>query len=156
MIKAKNGIFYGTTIGGEIDLGTVFSVSGDGALATLHSFHGADGDYPYGQLVEADDGNLYGTTIYGGPTSNGVAFRLTPQGVFTILHNFGSSPLDGTHPWGGVVQGKDGNFYGTTFDGGSNGVGTVYRMTPEGEVTIVHDFAAARRIPQRSNLDPGT
>ena len=155
MIKAKNGIFYGTTIGVEIDLGTVFSVSGDGAFATLHSFHGADGDYPYGQLVEADDGNLYGTTIYGGPTSNGVAFRLTPQGVFTILHNFGSSPLDGTHPWGGVVQGKDGNFYGTTFDGGSNGVGTVYRMTPEGEVTIVHDFAAGEGYPNGQTLTRG-
>jgi uncharacterized repeat protein (TIGR03803 family) len=74
-------------------------------------------------------------------TYQGVAFRITHDGALTVLHNFGSDSSDGTYPWGGLVQGQDGNFYGTTHDGGANGAGTVFRMTPEGEVTILHNFA---------------
>jgi uncharacterized repeat protein (TIGR03803 family) len=143
LIKAKDGRFYGTTIGdNEADLGSIFSLSPDGTFTTLYFFSldGVTGDFPYGQLVEGTDGNIYGTTIYGGVTYQGVAFRITPDGALTVLRNFGSDPSDGTHPWGGLVQGQDGNFYGTTHDGGANGAGTVFRMTPEGQVTILHNF----------------
>jgi uncharacterized repeat protein (TIGR03803 family) len=143
LIKAKDGRFYGTTIGdNKTDLGSIFSLSHDGTFTTLYFFSldGVTGDFPYGQLVEGTDGNIYGTTIYGGVTYQGVAFRITPDGALTVLHNFGSDLSDGTYPWGGLVQGQDGNFYGTTHDGGANGAGTVFRMTPEGGVTILHNF----------------
>jgi uncharacterized repeat protein (TIGR03803 family) len=142
MIKARNGRYYGTTIGGEGDLGSIFSISTDGTFATLYFFQDrSTGDTPYGQLVEGTDGNFYGTTVYGGLTYQGVAFRITPEGALTVLHTFGSDPTDGTNPYSGLIQGRDGNFYGTTHAGGANGVGTVFRMTPEGKVTILHNFA---------------
>ena len=64
MIKARSGIFYGTTIGGEGNTGSVFSITEDGSFTTLHFFEGADGDFPYGRLVEGNDSNFYGTTIW--------------------------------------------------------------------------------------------
>jgi len=155
LIKATTGLFYGTTVGGEGDAGSVFSISEDGTFATLHFFRGSDGDLPYGQLFEGDDGSLYGTTIFGGATDQGTVFRITPDALFTILHHFGSDPSDGTHPWGGVVQGTDGNFYGTTFDGGLNAVGTIYRMTPEGEVTILYNFSPSGGYPNGQTLTLG-
>jgi uncharacterized repeat protein (TIGR03803 family) len=155
MIKARSGHFYGTTIGGELNLGSVFTISGDGAQQTLHFFQGSDGDFPYGRLLQGDDGNFYGTTVYGGATYQRVAFRITPEDVFAILHDFGSDSSDGTHPWGGFVQGRDGNFYGTTFDGGRNGAGTFYRMTPDGSVTILHNFAPTSGYPNGPNLTSG-
>ena len=100
LIKATTGLFYGTTVGGEGDGGSVFSISEDGTFETLHFFYGSDGDLPYGQLFEGDDGSLYGTTIFGGATDQGTVFRITPDALFTILHHFGSDPSDGTHPWG--------------------------------------------------------
>jgi uncharacterized repeat protein (TIGR03803 family) len=110
-----------------------------------------DGDKPM-SLIQAADGNLYGTTLYGGdytgsvcPGSGcGTIFKLTPSGMFTTLHIFVGTDRDGPN-W--LVQGTDGNFYGTTLRGGAFigngcavGCGTVFQMTPSGTVTTLHSF----------------
>src|SRR2546422_11221230 len=100
-------------------------------LTTLHSFDGTDGASPIGGLVQATDGNFYGTTLQGGDTSCsppygcGTVFKITPGGTLTTLHSFHLT--DGADPWGGLVQATDGSFYGTTVSGG-NGVGTGFSL----------------------------
>jgi uncharacterized repeat protein (TIGR03803 family) len=128
-----NGNLYGTTAnGGAYGDGTVFEVTLSGTETTLHSFdnNDIDGINPYAGLA-VYRGNLYGTTVSGGGTGSaaGIVFEMTPSGTETILHTFGGSP-DGAFPWGGVVFDTSGNLYGTTFSGGANGVGTVFKMTP--------------------------
>ena len=118
-----------------------------GTLTTLYTFSGPDGmvgdgsdDGGYGaHLIQASDGNFYGTTIDGGANGFGTVFRLTPDGVLTTLHSFADDP-DGSEPDGAIIQASDGNFYGTTFGGGSNDSGTVFSMTPAGAVTILYSF----------------
>jgi uncharacterized repeat protein (TIGR03803 family) len=121
-------------------------------FTTLRSFDGADGYTPTAALIQATDGNLYGTAAYGGPTSCensgsyvgcGTIFRITTTGRLTTLYNFCSQTNcpDGEFPFGGLVQAADGNFYGTTFNGGANGVGTVFKITPGGTLTTLHGFA---------------
>jgi len=120
-------------------------------FTTLHSFDGADGYEPTAALVQATDGNLYGTASYGGPTSCvsnsivvgcGTIFRITPTGKLTRLYSFCSQTgcPDGEFPFGGLVQATNGNFYGTTFGGGANGAGTVFEITPGGTLTTLHSF----------------
>ena len=127
------GNLYGTTAnGGAYGDGTVFKVTLSGAEAILHSFdnNDIDGINPYAGLV-VYNGNLYGTTANGGGTGSaaGIVFEMSPSGTEKILHTFGGSP-DGSFPWGGVVFDTSGNLYGTTFSGGANGVGAVFKMTP--------------------------
>jgi uncharacterized repeat protein (TIGR03803 family) len=100
----------------------------------LHSFVGSDGVNPLAGLVQGSDGNFYGTTEAGGTSTNceygcGTVFRISLSGNETNLHSFGSSPADGEYPLAGLVQGSDGNFYGTTEDGGTNDGGTVFKLT---------------------------
>jgi len=165
LIQGKDGALYGTTSnGGTYGQGTVFRVTLAGVRTILYSFGATpnDGIVPTAALIQADDGNFYGTTTSGGanhsnhiPQSGGNAgtvFRVTPQGVETVMHSFGASVGDGVEPLGGLVQANDGNFYGTTIDGGANtcGVsvdipnscGTVFKMTPAGVVTVIHSFGA--------------
>jgi uncharacterized repeat protein (TIGR03803 family) len=127
------GNLYGTTAnGGAYGDGTVFKVTLSGAETILHSFdnNDIDGINPYAGLA-LYKGNLYGTTVSGGGTGSaaGIVFEMTPFGAETILHTFGGS-RDGAFPWGGVVFDMSGNLYGTTLDGGANGYGTVFKMTP--------------------------
>src|SRR2546430_2115439 len=92
-------------------------------LTTLHSFTGGrDGANPIGALALGSDGNVYGTTLQGGisppdfvcPLGCGTVFRITPAGSLTTLHSFVGFPADGQNPYGGLVRGSDGNFYGVT------------------------------------------
>jgi uncharacterized repeat protein (TIGR03803 family) len=127
------GNLYGTTVnGGAYVDGTVFEVTPSGTETILHSFanNDIDGINPYAGLV-LYKGNFYGTTVGGGGTGSvaGIVFDMTPSGTETILHVFAGSP-DGAFPWGGVVFDKSGNLYGTTFSGGSNNLGTVFKVTP--------------------------
>jgi uncharacterized repeat protein (TIGR03803 family) len=109
-------------------------------LATLYSFtNGNDGANPNG-LVQATNGNLYGTTISGGARSVGTAFRITTNGTLTTLHTF-TGGSDGAAPKAGLIQAADGNFYGTTYSGGTGGVGTAFRMSVSGAVTTLHAFS---------------
>lgn len=139
LVQAANGDFYGTTENGGGAYGEAFKMTPAGALTVLESFGGSNGLGPYAGLIVGGDGNFYGTTGYGGSnTRYGTVFRLTPAGAFTILHSFDST--DGAYPTSSLVQGTDGNFYGTTSEGGANNVGTVFKMTPAGALTTLHSF----------------
>jgi uncharacterized repeat protein (TIGR03803 family) len=151
LIQATDGNFYGTTSGGGANsFGTVFKMTPGGTLRTLHSFDGTDGISPYAGLVQGTDGNFYGTTLNGGVNSGGAAaggtvFQITPSGTLTTLHSFcylEGQCIDGGSPIAGLVQGTDGNFYGTTISGGvgTDPQGTVFKITSSGTLTTLYTF----------------
>jgi len=143
LVQATNGNFYGATYeGGAYDEGAVFKITPSGELTTLHSFDGTDGAYPYAGLIQATNGNLYGTTSYGGANSGGTVFKITPSGTLTTLYSFCSQSgcTDGESPLAGLVQAADGNFYGTTYEGGAYDEGTVFKITPSGKLTTLQSF----------------
>lgn len=112
-------------------------------LTTLASFSGTNGANPQASLVRGTDGNFYGTTYEGGTNDFGTVFKITPSGTLTSLHSFLGTPSDGSTPQARLVQGADGNFYGTTGSGGNSFAGTVFKVTPSGTVTILHNFNGA-------------
>ena len=143
LIQGSDGNFYGTTgAGGASDDGTVFKITPSGTETVLHAFAktGSDGQTPYAGLIQGSDGNLYGTTYFGGANGFGAVFKVTPNGTETVLYSFAGGS-DGEHPYAGVIQGSDGNFYGTTYQGGTSGNGTVFKLTPSGTETVLYDFA---------------
>ena len=147
LVQGSDGNFYGTAPVGGVNTdshGTVFKITPAGVVTNLHNFSGPDGLLPAAGLVQGTDGNFYGTTTQGGTTyvdgntpGNGTVFRITPAGVLTTLHSFTGYPADGQDPLGTLIQGSDGNFYGTTAGGGTVEGGTVFRMTPAGGLTIL-------------------
>lgn len=154
LVQGSDGNFYGTTYAfGPNNWGTVFKITPQGTLTTLYSFcvqaNCADGSTPVGGLVEGSDGNFYGTTLLGGGGGScssgegcGTVFKITPEGTLTTLYKFGSYP-DGADPYAALIQGGDGNFYGTTAGGGAGGAGTVFEITPEGALTTLHSFGVS-------------
>ncbi|HLW84977.1 MAG TPA: choice-of-anchor tandem repeat GloVer-containing protein [Candidatus Sulfotelmatobacter sp.] len=143
LVQATNGNFYGTEEDGGANLyGSVFKITGTDTLTTLHSFDSTDGANPQAALVQATDGNFYGTTRFGANSACnggcGTVFKMTPTGMLTTLHSFDST--DGANPFGGMVQGTDGNLYGTTSAGGSANDGTVFKITLGGTLTTLHSF----------------
>lgn len=141
LVQASDGNLYGTTqTGGTYDDGTVFRITPGGVETVLYSFAGGnDGVYPMSALVQASDGNFYGTTGAGGASDGGTVFQITPAGVETVLHAF-SGGSDGSGPEAGVIQAKDGNLYGTTWGGGANNEGTVFELTRAGAETVLYSF----------------
>ena len=162
LAQGADGDFYGsTTEDGVNGGGTIFRITSTGKLTTIFSFDGTDGAQPEAALVLANDGNFYGTTYDGGSrvcktfygVGCGTIFRITPSGKLTTLYAFCSQPekpdlafTDGYNP-AGLIQGTDGNFYGTTYGGGdyacygyTAGCGTVFKMTPAGALTTLHRF----------------
>lgn len=145
LIQGRDGDFYGTTGGGgALGYGTIFKIDASGNLTTLHSFSESDGANPYAPLIQAADGDFYGTTSVGGPSSNcypyggcGTIFKIDASGNFTLLHLF-SGP-DGALSHSGLIQARDGNFYGVT-SGNATFPGTVFKMDPSGKVTVLHSF----------------
>ena len=145
LIQASDGDFYGTTrYGGTNNLGTVFKISGT-TYTVLHSFSSSlyDGEQPLAGLVEGSDGKFYGTTLNGGASNLGSVYSISASGSFTLLHSFSIKPMDGEHPYAGLVQGTNGNFYGTTSLGGVNGAGTVFSVTSSGTFSQVYSFSTA-------------
>ena len=152
LVEATNGNFYGTSVNGGISdcgptadgCGMIFEMSPAGELTVLRDFDFNDGlDPQNAQMVQATDGDFYGETAGGGTSSNctdncGTVFKITPGGRFTSLHSF--SGTDGYGPTGGLVQGSDGNFYGTTYAGGAHGDGTIFKITAAGTLTTLHSF----------------
>jgi uncharacterized repeat protein (TIGR03803 family) len=161
LVEATDGNLYGTTVSGEVDIfsfepgGTVFRLAPDGQMTVLHRFTGlADGQEPYGRLIQANDGSLYGTTLRG--RFGGTIYRVSLQGAVTTLHHF-SDFSDGCFPQG-LTQGSDGNFYGTTGGCGAWSGGTAFRFTPGGKLVTLHHFGRTyeRGLPQdiRGSLSP--
>jgi uncharacterized repeat protein (TIGR03803 family) len=155
LVLATNGNFYGTTHEGGTSTactrgcGTVFTVTPEGTLTSLHSFDGSDGSSPMAGLVQGNDGNFYGTTSLGGLYNGGTVFKMSPAGSLTTIHNFCSNPptcTDGANPDSALVLGTDGSFYGTTVSGGAfssicrGPCGTVFKITSSGTLTILHSF----------------
>jgi uncharacterized repeat protein (TIGR03803 family) len=224
LVEGADGNFYGTTlargsdgatIGGELGgldyNGTVFEISPQGTLTTLHRFQGPDGSEPDSILTVGADGELFGTTIYGGAGTGaifrmkqdgtdfmvldtqiaqpeglilggdgnlygsdsglpdpGTIFQITPDGTVTTLHTFcpeqrACDTPQGAFPSGSLIQATDGNFYGTTLYGGDFscardiGCGTLFRMTPQGTLTTLHNFENQdHRSSQAGGLLQGT
>lgn len=137
LLQVSGGDFYGmTTLGGTNNLGTVFKMTASGVITTLVNFTGIGGanpgSLPRGSLVLGSDGLLYGLTTNGGANDFGTAFKMTTAGVLTTLVNFtgtsGANP--GSYPHGNLFQANDGAFYGTTYEGGTNNLGTAFKLTP--------------------------
>ncbi len=124
----RDGNFYGTTTyGGANDQGTVFRTTTAGAVTTLHNFDDSDAYGPGSRLLLGSDGNFYGTAASGGSYYEGTVFEVTPAGQVTVLHDFGGSS-EGFEPMVGLIQGSDGDLYGTTASGGTDGDGTIFKL----------------------------
>ena len=122
-------------------------------LTTLVSFAGTNGAHPYSSLIQSADGNFYGTTSDGGSNANGTVFKMTPLGALTTIYTFCSQEIcaDGGNPMAALVQVNGGNFYGTTYNGGANGHGTVFQITPSGTLTTLYSFCSKLNCSDGSN-----
>lgn len=156
LIADTAGNLYGATLYGGASAvdsgfggGAVFKLTPAGdesVLYTLHDGFPLDGYWPHGTLTMDAQGNLYGTTERGGahsihvPRGDGIAFKVSPDGTETILYNFGAYKIDGVDPLAGMVVDAKGNLYGTTNIGGVYTAGTLFRLTPEGVETVLHNF----------------
>jgi len=152
LIQARDGNFYGTSDrGGALGHGTVFRMTPTGSVTTLAAISDTNATGPY-YLMQASDGNFYGTDCYGGKNIArngyynlaGTIFRVTPNGTLTNLVLFNMS--NGGCPVAALIEGTDGNFYGSTWEGGPVaqgilfGVGTLFKMTPQGQVSSLVQF----------------
>jgi uncharacterized repeat protein (TIGR03803 family) len=108
-------------------------------LSLLYNFDGVHGSQPFGPLIQGSDGNFYGTTFDGGANGSGVIFKIESNGRLTVIHNFAGNG-GGFYPCAGLVQASDGNFYGTTHSGGMVSAGTIFRVTPQGQYTVLYEF----------------
>jgi len=145
LVQGADGNFYGTTIGGGDNAGTVFKITPDGTLTTLHIFEEDDGLSPMGTMVQGTDGNFYGTTNGGGANFEGSVFKITPSGTLTTLASLGNDD-EGGAPYAGVIQATDGNFYGTATHGGNEN-GMVFKVTPTGTITTLYSFCSQNGCP---------
>ncbi len=143
LIQGTDSNFYGTTLEGGTGTcvggcGVIFKLTAAGQFTVLHNFTGTDGYKPYGPIIQASDGNFYGTTSLGGSgncgSGCGVVYKMTPAGL-TVLVNFA-----GTHPIAGLVQANDGKFYGAVISAVSGGAGSLYQITSSGNYTTLYTF----------------
>jgi len=144
VIQDAKGNLYGTTDygGASGNYGTVFEVSKTGKETVLYSFPGGVyGAYPSG-VIQDSKGNLYGTTYVDGAYYAGTVFKLSKAGKETVLYNFcaQSGCADGEQPWAGVIRDAQGNFYGTTTNGGASGAGTVFKLSKTSKETVLYSF----------------
>jgi len=143
-------VLCGVYVGTLVPVMVAFGHTSPPAITVLHGFTGKDGSGPVAPLVQATDGNFYGTTQIEGDDGAGCAthacygtvFKLTPQGDFAVLHTFSWPYADGTKPLSGLVVGPDGYLYGTTSEGGATGYGIVYRISTAGRFQKLHDFCS--------------
>jgi uncharacterized repeat protein (TIGR03803 family) len=173
LIQAANGNFYGTTSAGGTNpdgSGTVFNITAGGSLTSLYDFcvqtNCADGQQPVAPLVQATNGNFYGTTSIGGASGDcpyswgcGTIFEITVAGKLTTLYSFCSQAncSDGESPsYGPLLQARNGDFYGTTSEGGAFGYGTVFKITPTGTLTILHSFDGSDGLAPLAGLIQAT
>jgi uncharacterized repeat protein (TIGR03803 family) len=123
----------------------VFKVSPSGIETVLYSFGSALKD-PVGgfsSVVESDDGNFYGVSYLGGANNHGAVFKITPEGILTLIHSVTDDASDGGFAFEiPLLKGRDGNFYGVAQSGGPKGGGFIYKLTPAGNETIVYAFGS--------------
>ena len=143
--------------GGANGFGTVFKFTPKGGLTTLHNFNGTDGNGPTGTLIQATDGNFYGTTEGGGPVNQGTVFRITPRGKLTTLYTF-TGGADGVAPVAGLIQARDGNLYGTTWGDAYDNLneGTIFKITLSGKLTTLFSFDTTDGANPQGGLVQGT
>jgi uncharacterized repeat protein (TIGR03803 family) len=158
-VRGPDGALYGTTSTiNFITGGLIYRLTADGSkIETLYQFKADDGYSPFGGLLLATDGKLYGTTSLGAVTqvnTTGTVYRIAPDGSgFTVLHRFqnytalnsigGPINTDGANPEAELVEGSDGNLYGVARTGGPNGNGTIFRLGKDGSgFTVLHAFGA--------------
>src|SRR5215469_3840376 len=136
LVRGNDGSFYGTTLyGGLDDNGTVYRITPDGDFTTLYRFTGgADGANPFSALIQAGDGDFYGTTVTGGANGGGTIFRITQDGQLTPLYSF----AEGDSAFAGLVQAADGNFYGRTVN--TLGGATIFQLTSGGDFNAIYAF----------------
>jgi uncharacterized repeat protein (TIGR03803 family) len=155
LVEGTDGNLYGAaTSGGAYGYGAIFKITTGGTLTTIYSFCAnsdcPDGSFPAGGLIQATDGNFYGTTQGGGANKDsicdvegcGTVFKITSSGALTTLYSFCSKTgcTDGQGPNAGLVQGTDGDLYGTAYGGGDNGDGTIFKITTAGKWTLLYTF----------------
>jgi uncharacterized repeat protein (TIGR03803 family) len=141
LYRDSNGDLYGTTIfGGDAQAGVVYKVVGPGSETVVYSFSGtSEGGSPFGGVVLDSSGNIYGTTQLGGSHDLGVVFKIDPAGSETVLYNFAGQG-DGENPTSTLIIDAQGNLYGTTAQGGFNDYGTIFKVKPAGEETVLYTF----------------
>lgn len=144
LVRDQAGNLYGTTVyGGAGGMGTVFEISASGNFMVLHNFAGGvtDGANPFAGLVLDANGNLYGVTYNGGASGMGTVFKIDTSLNATTLYSF-TGGNDGANPYGGLALDSAGDIYGTTYDGGASGFGTVFKLDPSGNETTLHTFGS--------------
>lgn len=141
LTKGFDGNLYAAVSGGGVNnRGAILRITPEGSASVIHSFTAStDGSSPCGVLAQDSAGALYGITRSGGSRSNGTIYKVTPEGVFTVLFNFSGNPMEKT-PTGSLVLGADGSIYGVTTEAGNYGTGTVYRFIPGGVLTTIYSF----------------
>jgi uncharacterized repeat protein (TIGR03803 family) len=159
VIRDTEGNLYGTTLNGGGVLGVVFKLDPAGNETVLHTFTGnPDGAQPQAGVFRDAAGNLYGTTTWGGATANGTVFKIDAAGNETVLRSFMYTRKGGAWPQAGVVRDASGNLYGTTLfssaykGGGDGGAGTLFRVNPAGQETVVHSFTGADGVAPEAAL----
>jgi uncharacterized repeat protein (TIGR03803 family) len=140
LVLGNDGQLYGVTLEGAGE-GTIYKITINGEFTLLRAlcsdgFPCADGSGPRG-LTLGRDGNFYGVTQEAGANDDGTVFKITPDGQYTVLHDFASSEGEFPAP---LTQARDGNFYGTATIGGAHNAGTIYKVSPTGRFRVIHDF----------------
>jgi uncharacterized repeat protein (TIGR03803 family) len=143
LVLGVDGNFYGTTNSGGIyglphGYGTVYKMTPTGAVKVLYNFDNVHGAYPAARIIQASDGNFYGTTWQGGSHGFGVVFKITPIGSLSLLHEFDGT--DGCSPYAGLVAANDGNLYGATYNCGDSNAGVLFKITKTGTYTVLASF----------------
>jgi uncharacterized repeat protein (TIGR03803 family) len=146
LVRDESGNLFGTTAsGGAYGYGTVFELAATGQESVKYSFDGAaNGSQPYGGLYRDAEGNLYGTTSQGGVYNYGTVFKVTTLGKHVVLHSFRGG-VYGAYPYAGVITDAQGNVFGTTYQGGSDNYGTVFKIdVSSGNLTVLHSFSGEK------------
>jgi len=142
LLSAVAGVFHGTTYqGGKHGFGTVFSLSTAGKEKVLYNFKGSpDGDQPCSGLLADGMGNFYGITDHGGKSGFGTVFELTKANLESVIYSFTTISFPGSLPCATLISDGKGSLYGTTYFGGTSGLGSVFKVTKAGVETVLHSF----------------
>jgi uncharacterized repeat protein (TIGR03803 family) len=154
--QGTDGLLYiPVSQGGTSFCGTIVKISTAGALNGSYSFPcGPGGAFPVGPLVQASDGNFYSTTQDGGSNGGGTIYQATPALAVTVMHSFGTTFGDGLYPSAGMLLGTDGNYYGSTAEGGSFDDGTLFNTSIDGTYNELFSFNNSANLLQMAPLSP--